>query len=73
VGCAVANQRVPDGCYHLGRMLAVVVQRGGEVGCCGTCMDARAIGDASLVDRVRRSTLEQATDWTLWAEKVVSY
>ena len=36
-------------------------------------MDARAIGDASLVDRVRRSTLEQATDWTLWAEKVVSY
>jgi uncharacterized protein involved in oxidation of intracellular sulfur len=36
-------------------------------------MDARAIGDTSLVAGVRRSTLEQATDWTLWAEKVVTF
>lgn len=73
VGCAVANQRVPDGYYHLDRMLTAVMRRGSEVGCCGTCMDARAIADASLVDGVRRSNLEEATDWTLWADKVVTF
>jgi hypothetical protein len=34
-------------------------------------MDARAIDDAQLVDP--RSTLEESTDWTLWADRVISY
>jgi uncharacterized protein involved in oxidation of intracellular sulfur len=73
VGCAMANQKPPDAYYHLDRMLASVIRRGGEVGCCGTCMDARGISEDALVDGARRSTLEQATDWTLWADKVVSF
>ena len=73
VGCAVANQKVPDGYYHLDRMVTAVVNRGGEVGCCGTCMDARAISPEALVTGARRSTLEEATDWTLWAERVVTF
>ncbi|HUZ22113.1 MAG TPA: DsrE family protein [Acidimicrobiales bacterium] len=73
VGCALANQKVPDGYYHLDRMVTSVIRHGGEVGCCGTCMDARAFADEALVSGARRSTLEEVTEWTIWADKVVSF
>ena len=73
VGCAVANQKVPDGYYHLDRMVTSVIRHGGSVGCCGTCMEARAIDESALVDGARRSTLEESADWTVWADKVVSF
>jgi uncharacterized protein involved in oxidation of intracellular sulfur len=73
VGCALANQKVPDGYYRLDRMTTAVLRNGGDVGCCGTCMDARAFSEDMLVDGARRSTLEEATDWTAWADKVVTF
>ncbi len=73
VGCALANQKLPDGYYHLDRMVASVVRHGGEIGCCGTCMDARAFTDDKLVEGARRSSLEDVTEWTIWADKVVSF
>ena len=73
VGCAMANQKLPDGYYHLDRMLASVIRHGGEVGCCGTCMDARGLPEQALVEGARRSTLEEVTEWTIWADKVVSF
>ena len=73
VGCAIANQKVPDGYYHLDRMLGAVIRHGGEVGCCGTCMDARGLTPQALVGGARCSSLEEVTDWTIWADKVVSF
>jgi uncharacterized protein involved in oxidation of intracellular sulfur len=73
VGCALANQKLPDGYYHLDRMVVSVLRHGGEVGLCGTCMDARGFTEEMLVDGARRSTLEEVTEWTLWADKVVSF
>jgi len=73
VGCAVAGQILPDGFYHLDRMLKAALKHGAEVGCCGTCLDARAIDVAGLVDGARRSTLDELTDWTIWADQVVTF
>ena len=73
VTCALAGQQTPNGYYNLERMLAAAIQHGAEVGLCGTCMDARAISDDQLIDGTHRSTLEELTDWTLWADKVVSF
>ncbi len=73
VGCAMANQKLPDGCYHLDRMLTLLIRHGGEVGCCGSCMEARGITQEMLVPGARRSTLDEATEWTLWAERVLSF
>lgn len=73
VGCAVAGQKVPEGYYHLERIIGVLARRGGAFGCCGTCMDARGIGEALLVEGARRSSMEELTDWTLWADKVVTF
>lgn len=72
VACAIDGQQLPDGHYHLDRMLKPLVRRG-EVACCGTCLDARGLSQSQLVDGARRSTLEELTDWTLWAEKVLAF
>ena len=72
VACALAGQQLPDGHYHLDRMLRPLIRRG-EVACCGTCMDARALTEQMLVEGARRSTLEELTDWTLWADKTLSF
>jgi Uncharacterized conserved protein involved in intracellular sulfur reduction len=72
VACALAGQQLPDGYYHLDRMLMSLVRRG-EVACCGTCMDARALAQEQLIEGARRSTLEELTDWTLWADKTLSF
>jgi len=73
VGCAVAGQKAPDGYYHLDRMTVSAVRHGTEVGCCGTCLDARGIADEALVEGARRSTLDELTDWTPWADEVVTF
>jgi uncharacterized protein involved in oxidation of intracellular sulfur len=73
VGCAVAGQVLPNGFYHLDRMLVLALRHGAEVGLCGTCMDARAIVETAIVEGSRRSSLEELTDWTLWADKVVTF
>lgn len=73
VGCAVAGQHVPEGYYHLGRMIEALGKRGAEVGLCGTCMQARGLTDDRLVTGARRSTLEALADWTIWAERVLVF
>ncbi len=73
IGCAVAGQKVPDGYYHLDRMVTAILGHGAEVGCCGTCMDARAVAVEALVDGARRATLKEASEWVIWADRVVSF
>jgi uncharacterized protein involved in oxidation of intracellular sulfur len=38
---AIAGQTVPNGYYHLDGMLKSFVRKGGQIACCGTCVDAR--------------------------------
>ena len=71
--CAKANQRVPQGYYNVGVMLRGANRHGAEVGVCGTCMDARGITDGELAEGTKRSSLEQLTDWTSWADKALVF
>ena len=70
---AKAGQKVPQGYYNVDVMLRSVAKRGGEIGVCGTCMDARGIADLELSDATHRSSLDQLTDWTQWADKVLVF
>jgi uncharacterized protein involved in oxidation of intracellular sulfur len=54
-------------------MLSAVVRHGGEVAVCGTCLDARGIPDAELVEGTRRSPLDELTAWVAEAEKVLVF
>ncbi len=49
VACAVADQQLPDGHYHLDRMLKGLL-RHAQVGCCASCLDARGLSEQLLVD-----------------------
>ena len=73
VACAKAGQKVPAGYYNLETMLGAVVRHGGKVGVCGTCMDARGLGEAELAEGSHRSTLDELTAWTLEADKVITF
>ncbi|MCL4313637.1 MAG: DsrE family protein [Actinobacteria bacterium] len=73
VGCAIRGHQLPNGYYRLDRMLESTVRHGAEICCCGTCMDARGITDEMLLPAARRSSLEEVADWTLWADKIISF
>lgn len=71
--CAKGNQKVPSGYYKVEDMVGVVTRRDGQVGVCGTCMDARGIAEAELIEGTHRGTLEELTTWTQWADKVLVF
>jgi len=69
VSCARSGQQVPHGYYNVETMLRAVVDRGGEVGVCGSCMDARAIEAQALVEGCQRSGMDELADWTVEADR----
>lgn len=71
--CAKSGHKVPQGYYNLDVMIRSVAKHGGDIGVCGTCMDARGITETELADGTHRSTLEQLTDWTQWADKILVF
>jgi uncharacterized protein involved in oxidation of intracellular sulfur len=71
--CARRGQQVPKGFYNVETMLGVTVKHGGRIGVCGSCMDARGIGEADLVDGAHRSSMDELTAWSLDADKVIPF
>lgn len=70
------KQKVPAGFYNLEVMLGSVVRHAGAVGVvgvCGTCMDARGIAADDLIEGSHRSSMDELTQWTLWADKVLVF
>lgn len=71
--CAKVGQKVPSGYYNIGDMLGMIVRAGGEIGVCGTCIDARGISETDLVKGVARSTMDELAAWTQWSDKVIVF
>jgi len=71
--CAKAGQKVPQGFYNIELMLDRVTRTEALVGVCGTCMDARGIEDGELIPGTHRSTMEELSSWTQWADKVLVF
>ena len=71
--CAKKNQKVPQGYYNTEIMLRNVGRHAGEIGVCGSCMDARGIADAELADTTHRSSLEELTNWEQWADRTLVF
>ena len=67
-----AGQKVPEGYYNLQLMLGKVLRKG-ELALCGTCMDARGLLEAEMIEGARRSTLAELADWTAAADKVLVF
>ena len=70
---AKANQKTPEGYYNLERMLHRLTAAGGQVLLCGTCMDARGLTEAELVDGAKRSSMDELAQATMAADKVLVF
>jgi uncharacterized protein involved in oxidation of intracellular sulfur len=64
---------VPQGYYNVADMLSGVSRRGGTVGVCGTCLDARGVTDGELIEGAVRGSMDQLADWSAWADKIVVF
>jgi len=73
VACAKKDQKPPQGYYNLEVMLGSIARRGGDIGVCGSCMDARGISDGELVEGGRRSSMDELTAWTVAADRVLVF
>ena len=71
--CAKGGQKVPQGYYNVGDMLGSVVRKAAEVSVCGTCLDARGVAEADLIEGAKRGTMDQLAEWTIWADKVLIF
>lgn len=71
--CAKAGQKVPPDYYNIGDMLGMVARRDAAIGVCGTCMDARGIAEAELVQDAHRGTMAQLTEWAAWADNIMVF
>jgi uncharacterized protein involved in oxidation of intracellular sulfur len=70
---AHAKLKVPSGFYNLEVMLGSVVSHAGFIGVCGSCMDARGIAADDLIAGTHRSSMDELTQWTAWADKVLVF
>lgn len=71
--CAKKGQETPQGYYNLEKMFHLSENRGIEVAVCGSCMDARGIDEKELVAVATRGSLDILNQWTLWADKLITY
>ena len=73
VGCALPGQSTPQGYYNVERMIRSVVAKGGEVKLCGSCMDARGLGNLDLVKGVQRGSMAELARWSVESDKVFTF
>lgn len=71
--CAVSGQTTPNGYYNLERMFKGIVAKGGKIGVCGSCMEARGICPEALVEGAHKSTMDELAAWTCEADKVIVF
>lgn len=67
------GQKVPEGYYSIERMLRRVLAAKGQVLLCGSCMDARAVTEAEVLEGARRSSMDELSATTLAADKVLVF
>jgi uncharacterized protein involved in oxidation of intracellular sulfur len=70
---AKGGQKTPEGFYNVERMLKRVLAAKGRVLLCGTCMDARGVGEAELMEGTRRGTMDELAAATIEADKVLVF
>ena len=73
VAGAKAGQKTPDGYYNLERMLKRFATGAHRLLLCGTCMDARGLAEADLVEGARRSSMDELAAATIEADRILVF
>src|SRR5690606_15465825 len=72
VVAGLAGQQPREG-YHLQQMLEILTAQQVPVKLCKTCADARGVSRLTLTDGVEIGTLVELAQWTLAADKVLTF
>lgn len=73
VTCAIPEQITPNGYYNIERMLKSIINNGGKVKACGGCSEARGIKNLTLIDGVEISNMNEFAQWTVDADKIMTF
>lgn len=73
VTAALPAQTTPQGYYNLERMLKAVINKGGLVKACGTCVEARGLDKLTLAEGVEVSTMSQLAQWVVESDRVLTF
>jgi len=73
VGCALPGQSTPNGYYNLEKMLKSLLNQGAQVKVCGSCVDARGIRPLPLIAGCQFSKMSELAQWTIEADKVLTF
>jgi uncharacterized protein involved in oxidation of intracellular sulfur len=73
VFCGLPNQKTPSGFYNIERMLQSVIRKGAHVKSCGGCSQARGIDQITFIEGVKLSNMKEFAQWTVEADKVLSF
>jgi uncharacterized protein involved in oxidation of intracellular sulfur len=73
VTAALPAQTTPQGYYNVERMLNAVISKKGEIKACGTCVEARGLDKAPLIEGIEVSTMSQLARWVTDSDKVLTF
>lgn len=72
VTAGLRGQKPAEG-YNIQQMLEILTAQGVPVKLCKTCTDGRGISTLPLIDGVEIGTLVELAQWTLVADKVLTF
>ncbi|WP_318365190.1 DsrE/DsrF/TusD sulfur relay family protein [Enterobacter sp.] len=72
VTAGLRGQKPAEG-YNIQQMLEILTAQDVPVKLCKTCTDSRGITDLPLIDGVAIGTLVELAQWTLAADKVLTF
>ena len=73
VTAAIAGQETPNGYYNIGRMLKLVLNHNGTIKLCGSCVQARGLTAAIIMEGVDVSSMAELAAWTVESERVLVF
>lgn len=54
-------------------MLKSFARHGGNIACCGTCLDARGLTKERLIEEASRSNMDELAAWSVEADQVLTF
>ncbi|WP_281705243.1 DsrE/DsrF/TusD sulfur relay family protein [Aeromonas taiwanensis] len=71
--CAALPGQAPAEGYHLRQMMEILLAQGTRIRLCKSCTDARGITPLPLIEGIEIGTLPLLAQWTLAADKVLTF
>lgn len=73
VGCAIPNQKTPDGYYNIERMLKIVLNKNGAIKLCTSCVEARGLKEMKFIDGAVLSSMKELAQLTMESDRVITF